>query len=180
MSTSYVEEFYRAHTELIGYLINSGQPSFASDANDNFRRSLVLAIASYFEHEISEVVRKLPVKHAQGNPFLMALVEQKAVSRQYHTYFQWDGPNANRFFSLFGAAYKEAAEKKFKEDGEFKASVQAFLSLGDTRNKLVHENYVRFSVDLTPEDIIARFRQAEKFLDYVRETLLPPQVAPIE
>jgi hypothetical protein len=175
VSESYVEEFYLNYQELIEFLLKNGQPSFAADASDNFRRSLILAIASYFEHEISEIIRALPGRYASGNPFLLELVAQKAVARQYHTYFEWDKANANKFFAMFGSEYKAASQKKFSDEPDFKAAVQAFLSLGDTRNRLVHQNYVQFSVDMSAGDIIEKFRQAQTFLAYVRTTLLPPK-----
>lgn len=174
MSEPFVESFYRSHKELADFLIANGQPTFAADANENFRRSLILAVASFFEHEICEIVRSLPARHAQGNPFLTELVAQKAVARQYHTYFEWDKTNANKFFAMFGAAYKASSQRKFDEDSDFKASVQAFLSLGETRNRMVHQNYLQFPLDLSSDDIIDKFRQARGFVEYVRETLLPP------
>lgn len=177
MATGHVEEFYRVHRDLIDYLIQNNQPSFASEANDNFRRSLVLAIASYFEHEISNIVRDLPVHHAGSHPMLLAIIEQKAVARQYHSYFDWDSPNANKFFSLFGSEYKAMASRKVTDDPDFKRAVAAFLALGVTRNRLVHQNYVQFDVDKTPEDIIGLYRDALAFLDFIKATLLPPRLA---
>lgn len=70
MTESYIESFYRSHKDLVDFLLASGQPTFAADANENFRRSLVLAIASSFEHDISDIVRSLPARHARGNPLL--------------------------------------------------------------------------------------------------------------
>jgi hypothetical protein len=174
MSVEAIEAFYQGHAELIEYLIKNGEITYASDANDNFRRSLILAVASHFEAEISTIVRALPGHHSKNNPMLVALVDQKAVSRQYHTYFQWDGTNGNSFFALFGLAYRAACVKKVKEDTKFDQSVRAFLSLGSTRNLIVHQNFVEFSVEKTPKDIIEEFRRAQEFVDYVRASLLPP------
>jgi hypothetical protein len=175
MAESYIESFYRSHRDLVDFLLENGQPTFAADVNENFRRSLILAIASSFEHDISDIIRSLPARHAHGNAFLTELVAQKAVARQYHTYFEWDKPNANKFFSMFGPDYKAASQKKFNEDSAFKASVLAFLSLGETRNRMVHQNYLQFSLDLSPDDIIQKFRQAQSFIDYIRKSLLPPE-----
>ena len=173
MSAAAIEAFYSGNVELIEYLLSNNQVSYASDANDNFRRSLVIAIASFFEEEISGIVRKLPLLHANGNVFLVSLIEKKAISRQYHTYFDWERSNANSFFSMFGAEYKAACEKKFNEDPALKAGVLAFLSLGATRNLIAHGNYIAFNVDKTPEDIVKEFRQAMVFVEYVRSSLLP-------
>ena len=174
MSAASIEAFYKSHTDLVEFLLENGQPTFASDTTDNFRRSLVLAVASFFETEISAIVRTLPARHAAGNAFLTALVDQKAVTRQYHGYFDWEKTNANKFFSMFGPEYKAACQKKVDAEPDFQAAVRAFLSLGDTRNRIAHLNYVEFTVDKSPNDIIDDFRRAQAFVDYVRSSLLPP------
>ncbi|HVJ55414.1 MAG TPA: HEPN domain-containing protein [Aliidongia sp.] len=175
MSVAAIEAFYRGNVELIEFLLANEQLSYASDAADNFRRSLVIAIGSFFEGEISDIVRQLPFHHANGNAFLTSLIERKAVSRQYHTYFDWENSSANSFFSMFGAEYKAACQRKLNDEPSFKSAVQAFLSLGATRNQIAHKNYVSFNVDKTPEDIVKEFRQALTFVEYVRASLLPPK-----
>lgn len=173
MSVASIEAFYQGHVEIIDFLLKNGQPSFASDANDNFRRSLILAVASFFESEICAIVRALPAHHADGNAFLTALIDQKAVTRQYHSYFDWEKTNANKFFSMFGPEYRIACQKKVESDADFQAAVRAFLSLGVARNRVAHQNYVDFTVDKTPADIIEEFRRALTFVEYVRSSLLP-------
>lgn len=175
MSREHIDKFYDDHLALGEFLLKSGEMSFAVEAGNNFRRSLVLAVASFFEHEISEIIRQMPARHAEGNAMLTALIETKAISRQYHTYFDWDNMSANKFFGSFGDGCKSEFQAKTKGDTAFKASVTAFLELGQTRNRLVHRNYVQFDVDKTAEDIYTQFKLALAFLDYIRVTLLPPK-----
>ena len=178
MSREHINKFYADHAALGEFLLQNGELSFAVEAGNNFRRSLVLAVASFFEHEISEIIRQMPALHAEGNTMLTALIETKAISRQYHTYFDWNNMTANPFFGSFGDSCKAAFQAKTKADAAFKASVNAFLELGQTRNRLVHRNYVQFDVDKTAEDIYAQFKLALDFLDYIRATLLPSK-APV-
>jgi hypothetical protein len=103
---------------------------------------------------------------------LTSLIEAKAVSRQYHTYFDWNAPSANGFFGCFGEAIKAAFVAKIKAEPEFKQSTLAFLELGQTRNRLVHRNYVQFDVDKTPEEIYAQFKASLPFLTYISHVLL--------
>lgn len=180
MGREYIDKFYDDHVALGNFLLEKNEVSFANEAGNNFRRSLVLAIASFFEHEISETIRQMPAHHAAGNTMLTALIEAKAVSRQYHAYFDWDNLSANKFFGSFGDDCKAAFQAKTKADTAFKASVTAFLELGQTRNRLVHRNYVQFDVDKTAEDIYAQFKLALLFLDYIRATLLPPKFASMD
>src|ERR1700749_345153 len=95
-----IETFYASHKAVVDFLIASEQPSFASDTNNNFRRSLILAIASSFEHEIAVIIAEIPRVHAGGNPIMVGLIEQKEIPRQYHTYFDWEKKNANKFFAM--------------------------------------------------------------------------------
>ena len=173
MSVADIEAFYKAHQQIYDYLLAKGEPTFASETNDNFRRSLILAIASSFEHEIAEIMRTLPELYANSHSYIGALIEKKVISRQYHTYFDWDkGANANSFFKMFGAEFAEFARAEVKADAELDKAVRDFLELGNARNRLVHLDYVTFDVDASPEDIIAKFRSAMKFIDFLVNTLL--------
>jgi len=172
MSRQYIDKFYEDYSALHRYLLERNEPSFAIEIGNNFRKSLVLAIASYFEHAICDVIRTMTSTHASGNVLLTSLVEAKAVSRQYHAYFDWDSPSANKFFGCFGEACKADFLARQKAEPDFKASTQAFLELGQTRNRLVHRNYVQFDVDKTPEEIYGQFTIALPFLEYVSRTLI--------
>jgi hypothetical protein len=167
-----IDTFYETHQALYNYLLVERQVSFANEANNNFRRSLVLAIASYFEHQVTAIMREIPRRHASGNPLICELIEQKAITRQYHTYFEWEGRNANKFFRLFGTEFRDSIRTAVQADQRIDESVKAFLELGDLRNRLVHLNYVTFDVDKTPEDIMARFRSALGFVAFLRARLL--------
>jgi HEPN superfamily RiboL-PSP-like protein len=167
-----IEAFYEVHRALYDYLLAQSQLTFANETNNSFRRSLILAIASYFENEITNVVREVPRRHAGGHPFICELIEQKAVARQYHTYFDWEGGNANRFFALFGTNFRDAARVMVQRDNALDGSIRAFLELGNTRNRLVHLNYITFDVDKTPEDMMALFRSALGFVAFLKEQLL--------
>ncbi|MET3973006.1 HEPN domain-containing protein [Bradyrhizobium sp. S3.9.1] len=167
-----IETFYASHKAVVDFLIANQQPSFASDTNNNFRRSLVLAIASSFEHEITGIVAEIPHVHAQGNPIMVGLIEQRVIPRQYHTYFDWDKKNANKFFAMFGAEYAELAKARVAADAALDQAVKDFLTLGDTRNRLVHLDYVNFDIEKSPDDIIAMYRSAQRFIVFLRDTLL--------
>lgn len=172
MTETPIEPFFRVHQDMYKFLVDRKEISFANAAADNFRRSLVLAIASYFEHRVTDLVREVPRKHAMKHPFICALIERKAISRQYHTYFNWEAKNANSFFALFGDEYSGKAEKDVKQSVALGDSIKAFLKLGHTRNQLVHGNYVNFPVDMTTEEIFEMFQSALAFPSYLERTLL--------
>jgi hypothetical protein len=102
------------------------------------------------------------------------------IARQYHTYFDWDRNNANRFFGLFGSDFQDRASRHVKGDAELDKSIGDFIELGSTRNRLVHLNYVSFDVDKSPEDIITLYRSALTFIKFLRQWLVdgPPLELP--
>jgi HEPN superfamily RiboL-PSP-like protein len=178
MSAEFVEAFYRAHAELGQYLIDAREISYATDFNTSFRRSLVLAIASFFEHEVTGVMREIPARHAGGSVIVTALLERQVIRRKYHTFFNWDDLSAGPFFALFGDEYKTMAQARVRADAGIGAAMKAFLELGQIRNRLVHENFVAFTVDKTPEELMDQFRIAQAFVAFMRETLLPAAPEP--
>lgn len=170
---SIIDAFYESHSGLVKFLIDQGEVSFSSGAAENLQRSLVLAIASYFEHEITEMVRDLTRRHANSSPYICTFVEKKAIARQYHTYFDWrERRNANSFFSLFGEEFAERAKSRIREDAALDVAVKAFLELGDTRNLLVHLNYLTYSVEKTPDELMDLYHKAELFLAFLRRELI--------
>lgn len=180
MAGADVESFYATHQALYKYLLDQSEPTFASAAGDNFRRALVLAIASHFETEVTEIVREMPRRHAASHPLICGMIEQRVIARQYHSYFDWEGKNANKFFSMFGADFSETAKAAVGKDAKLNQSIRDFLELGNTRNRLVHLNYVAFDLDKTPEEIIELFRSAQGFIKYTKRALLDtmPPAAP--
>jgi hypothetical protein len=106
------------------------------------------------------------------------LLERQVIRRKYHTFFDWDELKPMPFFALFGDGYKIMAQARMKSDAEASKAMRAFLELGQIRNRLVHENFVAFTVDKTPEELIVQFRIAQNFVTFVRETLLARPEAP--
>ena len=178
--SSFIDTFYERHLEMHKYLLEQKEVSFASDLNTTFARSLVLAIASFFEHEVTEIVRQVPFVHAKGQPMIAAMIEKNVIARRYHTWFDWDGRSAGPFLALFGSDYKLAVQDKLKKGGSEYVAISAFLELGNLRNRLVHQNYVQFQVERTFEELHALFQDALPVLKFMRESLgvdaaVPPE-----
>src|ERR1700674_562427 len=73
---------------------------------DNFRKVLLLAATSYFEHRVCNAVLEFVHEQSVGSELVVNFVRNKAVSRQYHTWFNWNDTNANQFFGLFGSDFR--------------------------------------------------------------------------
>ena len=97
-------------------------------------------------------------------------IDKQALERKYHSLFQWEASNANKFFSLFGEDMKKSLALEAKQDPPSSA-ISDFLFLGATRNELVHENFAAFSLDVTADDIMRKFRNASTFVDWFRSKL---------
>jgi hypothetical protein len=131
-----VDRLYDEFISVISALDNIKEPSLAIAAGDNFRKALVLAAASYFEHRVSSCVLEFVQERTNGSCLVIAFVKNKAVSRQYHTWFKWDDTNANQFFGLLGSEFKQMMAERIKASDDLKKSICAFLEVGNERNKL--------------------------------------------
>ena len=139
----------------------------------NSRKVLVLSVASFFEQRITDAVARLAASTASKR--IENLVRRKAISRQYHTYFNWDGSNANQFLSLFGSEFKDEVEAEIRQDASLEEGCKSFLRLGRERNRLVHTNFASAPLDSTLEEIGDSYRKALDFVEYLSERIQPRQ-----
>lgn len=163
-SSTPVDRLYDESTSVIRAL-GISEPSLAIASGDNFRKALVLAAASHFEHRVSSCVLEFVQERANGSRLVVAFVKNKAVSRQYHTWFKWEDTNANHFFGLFGNEFKQLMAERVKASDELKNSIRAFLEIGNERNKLVHQDFASFSLEKTLDEIYALYKQSLLFVE---------------
>lgn len=159
-----VDRLYEESSSVIAAL-GRDEPSLAVAAGDNFRKALVLAAASYFEFRVSTCVLEFVHERTNGNGLVVGFVKNKAISRQYHTWFKWEETNANHFFGLFGSQFKQMMAERIKASEDLRGSIRAFLEVGNERNKLVHQDFASFSLEKTLEEIYGLYRQSLLFVD---------------
>lgn len=153
-----IQDVYSQHAEHYQSQMLSGNLTFATDYTDQMAKIILLSVASYFETSITEVMKiNLNISCC---PLTANFLDKKALSRQYHTLFQWEQSNANAFFSLFGDDFKAFMSSKVKEQSELDNAIKDFLLLGSLRNQLVHKNFVTFSLQITAADIMSKFESA--------------------
>ncbi|MEH2249487.1 HEPN domain-containing protein [Nostoc sp.] len=167
MSQSIVDRIYQDNLDLLKFLEEKNEPSFMVQFNTVFTKTLLLSAASYFEHEICRMVQTFIEYKTQNDECIVSIVKQKAIERQYHTYFDWEGRNANKFFSLFGKTFKEKRLKDVKEDPGLESAIKSFLELGNERNKLVHQNFADCTIEKTAEEVYKLYQQATLFIDFL-------------
>jgi len=148
-----------------------GEYSLLSSAGDLFRKALLLAAASYFEHRVSSCVYDYAFEAAGGSMRLVSLIKTKAIERQYHTWFNWSESNANQFFALFGVEFKDYMKGLVRIDVTLQVAIQSFLEIGRSRNLLVHLDFATYSVDKTMDEIYESYKKALPFVDRLGELL---------
>ncbi|HCO5676375.1 HEPN domain-containing protein [Escherichia coli] len=162
MGYTSIESMFNNYKCYYDFLLTHNEISFANDYKSQFSKVMLLACASYFE---TLVVTKI---HCMLNPSQCNLthdfIDNKALTRQYHTLFDWKKRNANQFFSFFGPKFKEFMIEKVKSSTELTKSISDFMEIGELRNKLAHNNYATFVLESTAEEIYNNFLNAHSFV----------------
>ena len=174
MYSAKIKSLYEEYGELIEFCRSNGQVSFELYINDTYKKALLLSAASYFETVITKTIHDFVNRKTKCNVEIVSFVDNKAMKRQYHTFFNWDGSNANQFFGLFGDAFKRKAREEIHTKKLDEAEV-AFLTIGRERNRLVHQNYIEVQINDTFEEIFAKYEKACDFVDLITQLHMPPQ-----
>jgi RiboL-PSP-HEPN/Protein of unknown function (DUF2934) len=165
----------RLYSECIGILNllrqSKDELSLQSAAGDNLRKVLLLGAASYFETRMCATVIEFVREKATQSILVEEFVRNKAIARQYHTWFQWGQNNANQFFGLFGADFRAMMVSRIKASDELKNSIKAFLDIGEDRNQLVHQDYATFPLEKTLEEIYELYQKAMLFIETLPRAL---------
>jgi hypothetical protein len=157
-------------SRLVESLKLTGEPSLAISVSEVASKSLLIAAASRFEAEFSEMFAGV-ASHLAA-PAIAEFALNQGVTRKYHTLFDWPSGNANTFYKLLGAAFKERATRLAASDTAFATSVTEFVAIGNERNKLVHSDFASFPLTATLDELVQRYRLARNFLPSIRSLLL--------
>ena len=167
-----ISELRKDHGELIRFLKKEGKITLLTRAEDAFRKTLIVAVASHFEKQLAEAVVDIYFNRTQGSMALATFVRKQAFGRRYSQHFSWEGKNANSFFSQFGNDFRDHMKRKFQDDQVLKDAVRAFLKLGDLRNNMVHDNFADFQPNITADEVYELYLSAKQFVDLVPEAIL--------
>lgn len=161
-----IEELQKNYNDIRQYLIENGQISFLSNVEDYYKKILILSCASLFENQICKTIydsarSKCPIEFSE-------FIRNKAIERQYHTYFNWKATNSsgiNTFIALWGDEFKKLFNQKINADEKLKKGAYDFLILGNERNLLAHENFIEYNPIKTFDDVFSLYRNAKYFVD---------------
>lgn len=171
MDDTVVDRLHGDLSALLTVLHEKQEISLLNTVDDNWRKSLLLSAASHFERRMTDCVLTFVSGAASGNLLVTSFVKNKAVNRQFHTWFSWDETNANSFFGLFGASFRTFMKEKVRRDAGLSESIRAFLELGAERNRLVHQDYGTFWMEKTADEIYGLYKKALRFVEEFPQAL---------
>lgn len=171
MARTVIDVMYEDFSGLLALLQKAGEVSLQSTVDSTFKKTLALSAASFFEDEIRRILLETVSDRSGNDELVRNFLKNKAIERQYHTYFQWRGNNANSFFGLFGEAFRDSAVQDVRNDSGLADAIKAFLELGNTRNELAHLNFANFALDMTAEEVYRKYQTAYRFVDYLESKL---------
>lgn len=175
MSEELIKRLMDDHGALMEYLRVQGEISFLSAVESSLPKVVLLAAASDLEQQVQSAILGYYTRETRSSEFAVSFVHNKAVSRQYHTYFDWPNRSANKFFALFGERFKAKARAQIRADERLADAVKAFCELGDLRNQLVHENYASFIMEKTASEVHSMYRTALYFVGSLPDLLQDEQ-----
>ena len=161
---THVDQLYEYSAEVSKHL-GAQQPSLLLTAEELFRKSLLVAAASYFERRVKEILLDYVRESSGANDRLVEFVRDKVTKRGYHTLFAWDAQNANQFWGSFGESFASAMKERVRHEPALGEGVRAFIELGRVRNLLVHEDFGAYSLDKTSPEIYESYRMALGFVE---------------
>ena len=171
MPKTIIDFLYDEFLELRKFLDDSKEISLRSIVDNTFKKTLAISAASYFEDELRKILLKYFNETSNNNNLVVSFIKNKAITRQYHTFFDWKSKNANKFLALFGEGFKDSASNDIKADESIEKAVQDFIDLGNTRNELAHLNFADIELNKTAEEVYDQFKRALLFLQYFQNKL---------
>ncbi len=170
MYSAKIKALRSEYDELIEFCRLNNQVSFELYINDTYKKMLLLSAASFFESIITKAIHDFADSRSNHNSEVVAFLDNKAIKRQYHTFFNWDSNNTNQFLGLFGDAFKQVARKRIQENNLIEAE-SAFMAIGRERNRLVHQNFVEAQINDTFEEIYTKYENACSFVELIAQLL---------
>ena len=165
-----IDELLNDHQELVEHLQSNGQLHMLSNVEDAFSKTLIVAIASYFEVRLTQIILEVYRETTQGSEVLVEFVRRQAIGRRFAQLFQWGnegspGPNANSFYRLFGDGFSTYMRQRVQNERNLDEGVKAFIEIGNIRNYMVHGNYADFQLNKTAGEVYSLYETASKFID---------------
>ena len=162
------------HLELesVRLSIGSGDLSLLNTVEDTFSKSLLIMAASRFEKTVTDQLLEFAISSSTSSGSLIAnFISNKALQRQYHSLFDWTSNNANHFYKFFGDDFNNFMKGKVRSDASLEDSIHSFMKIGSDRNRLVHGDYLSFTMEMTADQIVTEFDSGMIFAGNIKAFL---------
>lgn len=168
-----IDVLYDEYKSLDTFLSGTGEISFQISNQNNYKKSLLLAAASYFETLVTQALMEYCDEVSNPKETITSFLKNKGLKRQYHTFFNWEDSKkgANTFFGLLGPTFSKYIGDIIKKDEKLTKGIVAFLVIGNERNRLVHINFATYTIEKTIEEIYALYEEALYFVANLKEYL---------
>lgn len=179
-----VDILWEEITSIQKILGEAKEGSSLNDYNKTIRKVLLLSCASFFEVEMTKMLKRYVRKVSNNDEKLVNFLEKQAINQKYHTLFNWGEPNnpdghygekkqgINQFTGLFGKKFKDLVENEIENNEEFKNGKACFIEIGHIRNILAHNDFASYLYEnKTPEDIFDLYTKAKCFIPKIEELL---------
>lgn len=167
-----IDTLFESFSEQIAYLDANKQATMRSNAEENFKRVLVVATASFFESELKDTIKEFVNKNT-GREELKVLINTKLLDRGFFRLIELNHSNRtsnslNSFLATFGM--KQIDDEK-KTDEKLEGALQAFVEIMLDRDILVHQNYASRALPGTTGDYYDKYKRALYFISYFKQKL---------
>ncbi len=160
-----IEALRADHIELASHLRSNGELGLLSRVEEGFSKTLLIAVASYFEVRLSQIIVDLYREATQDADVLTTFVRKQAIGTRFAQLFRWGDSTANSFYRLFGDGFYAHMTAKVRSDLQLSEDVRAFLEIGNLRNQMVHGNYADFQLNKTVNDVVMLYENAARFVE---------------
>jgi RiboL-PSP-HEPN len=167
-----VDRLYREFSRLTSYLLEAKEQSLEITANEQCRKALLLAAASYFEDEVTKIVTSWVAALRPHNQQVEHWVRSKGIELCYHKWFKWERRDGKAFDGLLGTLFKDYMREQVQADIDLETALRDFLEIGESRNRLVHQNFGSFTLEKTTDEIYQLFNSARRFPPLLNQKLL--------
>ena len=169
MESTIVDKYYQNFQDLINDLSSRGEVSLKNDADNNFKKILIIVAASYFENEVIGIIKNFVKFNSNNNVLISTFISKRALERRYHELFDWESKNANKFLGFFGDDFRKECDEDIKRDEELNKAIKDFMETGEIRNKLIHKNFGIYTIDITSDEIYSKYKSSINFVEFLKE-----------
>jgi hypothetical protein len=165
MTYTPIDDMYQEFKKIDGYLETNKEQSYRNTINRNYRKALLLSIASYYETRIISELKHIVTSNTNGKNIFANFIYTMCLERTYYRLFTWSDTTGNSFFVLFGTEFRDFMMAEVSKDANLNEGIAAFTKLGKERNDMVHNDFCTYQLQKTEDEIYKLYEKSNYFID---------------